>query len=130
MGRRRARGMDVPPRRRVEGPSVAKYLLTATYTAAGAKGLLAEGGTAREKVVERLVKSVGGKVECMYWAFGKTDFYCIVEVPDAAAIAAASLIVSASGSVSVTTLPLLTAKDIDAASKLSPEYRAPGAKAK
>ncbi len=109
---------------------MAKYLLSASYSAAGAKGLLAEGGTAREKVVERLLKSVGGKVDCAYWAFGKNDFYAIVDVPDAAAVAAASLIVSSTGSVSVTTTPLLTAKDIDAASKLSPEYRAPGSKAK
>jgi uncharacterized protein with GYD domain len=109
---------------------MAKYLLTATYTAAGAKGLLAEGGSARAKVVERLLKSVGGTVESLYWAFGKTDFYAIVDVPDPAAVAAASLIVSSTGTVNVAIVSLLTAKDLDAASKLNPEYRAPGAKAK
>ena len=63
-----------------------KYLVTASYTAAGAKGVLSEGGTARQKVVERLVKSAGGKVECMYWAFGPHDFYLIADMPDAAAV--------------------------------------------
>ena len=109
---------------------MAKYLLTATYTAAGAKGLLAEGGTARQKAVERLVKSVGGKVEALYWAFGPTDFYLIADLPDAAAAAALSLTVGASGAVRSATAPLLTAKDLDDAARQTPDYRAPGAKAK
>jgi uncharacterized protein with GYD domain len=109
---------------------VAKYLFSATYTAAGAKGVLAEGGSGREKAVGRLVKSVGGKIESMYWAFGATDFYMIVDVPGAAAAAALSLTVGASGAAQVGTSPLLTAKDLDDAAKLSVEYRAPGAKAK
>jgi uncharacterized protein with GYD domain len=109
---------------------MAKYLFSATYTPAGAKGLLAEGGSAREKAVERLVKSVGGKVESMYWAFGATDFYLICDLADAAAAAALSLTVSASGAVQVGTSPLLTAKDLDEAAKRTVDYRAPGAKAK
>jgi uncharacterized protein with GYD domain len=109
---------------------VAKYLFTATYTPAGAKGLMAEGGSAREKVVQRLVKSSGGKVESMYWAFGSADFYLICDLPDAASAAALSLTVSSSGAVQLSTTLLLTAKDLDDASKLTVEYRAPGAKAK
>jgi uncharacterized protein with GYD domain len=109
---------------------MAKYLFTASYTAAGAKGLLAEGGTGRQKAVEKLVKSVGGKVESMYWAFGPVDFYLIADVPDAAAAAALSLTVSASGAVGVSTSQLLTAADVDQSAKVSVEYRAPGAKNK
>ena len=109
---------------------MAKFLFTATYGAAGAKGVLSEGGTARQKAVERLVKSAGGKVECMYWAFGPHDFYLIADVPDAASAAALSLTVSASGSVSVSTTMLLTAADLDQAAKVDIQYRAPGAKAK
>ncbi len=107
-----------------------KYLLSANYTAAGVKGLLAEGGSAREKAVDKLIKSVGGKMECQYWAFGKNDYYAIADLPDAQAAAAVSLTVSASGAVQCTTSPLLTGKDIDAAAKLTVEYRAPGAKNK
>ena len=109
---------------------MAKYLFTATYTPAGAKGLMAEGGSAREKAVERLVKSVGGKIESMYWAFGSTDYYLIAELPDAATAAALSLTVSASGAVQLGTTLLLTAKDLDEAAKRTPDYRAPGAKGK
>jgi uncharacterized protein with GYD domain len=109
---------------------MAKYLFTASYTAAGAKGVLSEGGTSRQKAVERLVKSVGGKVECMYWAFGAHDFYLIADMPDTAAAAALSLTVSASGTVGASTTVLLTAADLDAAAKADVQYRAPGAKAK
>lgn len=107
-----------------------KYLVTASYTAAGAKGVLSEGGTARQKVVERLVKSAGGKVECMYWAFGPHDFYLIADMPDAAAVAALSLTVSSSGAVTSSTTVLLTAADLDAAAKVDAQYRAPGTKNK
>ena len=109
---------------------MAKYLFRASYNASGAKGLLEEGGTGRVKAVEKLVKSVGGKVECQYWAFGADDYYLIADVPDAAAAAALSLTVSASGSVRVSTSPLLTADDVDEVAKRSVTYRAPGAKAK
>lgn len=106
------------------------YLFRASYTSSGVKGLLAEGGSARVKVVEKLVKSVGGKVEAQYWAFGDDDYFLIADLPDAAAAAAMSLTVSASDAVRVTTIPLLTAADVDDASKRSATYRAPGAKAK
>ncbi|HEY7942267.1 MAG TPA: GYD domain-containing protein [Candidatus Limnocylindrales bacterium] len=109
---------------------MAKYLFTASYTAAGAKGVLSEGGTSRQKAVERLVKSVGGKVEAMYWAFGAHDFYMIADMPDAAAAAALSLTVSSTGTVAASTTVLLTAADLDAAAKTNAQYRAPGAKSK
>lgn len=107
-----------------------KYLFTANYTTSGVKGILAEGGTAREKVVERLAKSLNGKLECQYWAFGKYDYVAIADLPDNAAAAALSLTVSATGSVAVSTTALLTAKEVDEATKRGGEYRAPGAKAK
>jgi uncharacterized protein with GYD domain len=103
-----------------------KYMFRASYTAAGAAGVLKEGGSARAKAVEAMVKSVGGKVESMYWAFGADDFILIADAPDAAAAAAASLTVGASGVASVTTAELLTAADIDKIVRRKVEYRAPG----
>jgi uncharacterized protein with GYD domain len=103
-----------------------KYLFRASYSAAGAAGILKEGGTARAKVVTTLVESAGGKVECMYWAMGADDFLVIAELPDTAAAAAASLNVGASGAASVTTSELLTAADIDAIAKRKILYRPPG----
>ena len=104
-----------------------KYLFRASYTAAGAAGLLKEGGTSRARVVEALAKSLGGSIESMYWAFGADDFYAIGELPDANAAAALSLTVGASGAVNVTTSPLLSAADVDEVVRRRVEYRPPGA---
>jgi uncharacterized protein with GYD domain len=106
---------------------VPKYLFRASYSAAGAAGVLKEGGSARAKAVETLVKSVGGKVESIYWALGADDFFCIADMPDVQAAAALSLTVGASGAVKVTTAQLLSASDVDELVKKRVEYRAPGA---
>jgi hypothetical protein len=37
-----------------------KYLITGSYTPAGIKGVLGEGGSSRRVVVEKLAESVGG----------------------------------------------------------------------
>lgn len=62
----------------------------ASYTPGGAKGLLKEGGTARRAAVEKLMKSLGGRLEAFYFAFGENDAYIITEVPDNVTIAALS----------------------------------------
>jgi uncharacterized protein with GYD domain len=103
-----------------------KYLIEATYTAEGAKGLLDKGGTARRKAVDAAAKSVGGKVEQFYFAFGATDVIVILDLPDHASAAAMALAVGASGGVEATTTVLLTPEELDAASKKSTEYRPPG----
>ena len=103
-----------------------KYLFRASYSAAGAAGVLKEGGTARVKAVEALIKSAGGKVEAVYWAMGADDFLMIAELPSAADAAAASLTVGASGAANVTTSELLSAADVDKIAKRRIEYRPPG----
>lgn len=42
---------------------MAKYLIKANYTAEGAKGLAHDGGTARRAAVEKMLASVGGRLE-------------------------------------------------------------------
>jgi uncharacterized protein with GYD domain len=106
---------------------MAKYLFHGSYTQAGIQGVLKDGGTGRRKAVDALAKSLGGSIESMYWAFGKDDFYVIGELPDHTAAAALAATTSAAGAVSITTVVLLTANDIDQAVKLHPKYRAPGA---
>ena len=103
-----------------------KYLVQASYTPEGTKGLLKEGGTKRRSVVEQMVSGLGGKLEAFYDAFGDADAYVIVEAPDNAAAAAVSLAVNASGAVSLKTTPLLTPEEIDQAAKRSVSYRPPG----
>ena len=104
------------------------YLLTGTYTADGAKGLLTEGGISRKAQATALVKSLGGTVECFYFAFGSDDVVCIIEMPDSASATAASLTVSSSGKVNVRLTPLITPEELDVASQKSKgaTYRPPG----
>ena len=104
-----------------------KYLLRASYTQAGAQGLIKEGGTKRAEVVRAAAASVGGSVEAQYWAFGDDDYYGIFDLPSNAAAAALSLTVAATGAVGTKTTVLMTAADVDEAVKLHPSYRPPGA---
>jgi uncharacterized protein with GYD domain len=106
---------------------MAKYLFRASYSAAGAAGILKEGGSSRAKAVEALARSVGGSIESMYWAFGADDFICIADMPDSHAAAALSLTVGASGAASVTTSELLSATDVDDIARRRVDYRPPGA---
>jgi uncharacterized protein with GYD domain len=105
---------------------MAKYLITASYTADGAKGVLKDGGTKRRQAAEAAIKSAGGKLEAFYFAFGENDAFVIVDAPDHATIASASLAINASGAVRTKTVVLLTPEEIDQASKKSTTYKAPG----
>jgi uncharacterized protein with GYD domain len=106
---------------------MAKYMIQANYTSEGLKGLLKEGGSSRRKVVDALLASVGGKAESFYYAFGDTDAFVIVDVPDNVTAAAVALTVGASGAVTLKTTVLMTPEEVDQATKKSPAYRAPGA---
>jgi uncharacterized protein with GYD domain len=103
-----------------------KYLIKASYTAEGAKGLLKDGGSKRREIAEQAMKSAGGKMEAFYFAFGDTDVFLIVDAPDHASVSAASLAINASGAVRTETVVLLTPEEIDQAAKKSVTYRAPG----
>ena len=103
-----------------------KYMFTGSYTAEGAKGVLAEGGSGRRAATEKLIASLGGKMEAYYFAFGSDDFYVIADLPGNAAAAAGALTAGASGAIRTRTIVLLTPEEVDAATKLSPSYRPPG----
>jgi uncharacterized protein with GYD domain len=103
-----------------------KYLVQATYKNEGIKGLLKEGGTSRKKAVEDLAKSLGGKVESFHFAFGSTDVFAILDMPDNVSIASASLLISSTGTVTTHITPLMTPEELDKVSKMKPNYRAPG----
>lgn len=104
-----------------------KYLLHGSYTAAGAAGVLRDGGMGRAAAIEELITSLGGAVESNYWAFGRDDFFVVAEMPDSEAAIVASLTISASGAAGVTTTPLISAAELDDAVSRTAEYRAPGA---
>ncbi len=106
---------------------MARYLLNVSYTTQGVQGVLKEGGSGRRAMVENLLGGLGGTVEAFYFCFGEDDVIVIADVADNTTAAAISMTVGASGAASVSTTPLLTAEEIDAASKISVDYRAPGA---
>ncbi len=103
-----------------------KYLLQVTYTAEGTKGLLKDGGSKRRAAAQAAVESLGGKIESFYYAFGDSDALVIADLPDAASVAALSLTLAASGSMTNKTTVLLTPEEIDSAVKKSPAYTPPG----
>jgi uncharacterized protein with GYD domain len=103
-----------------------KYLLEVNYTLDGLKGVVAKGGAARKAAASAAAKSVGGKVESFYFAFGGTDVYCVVDMPDNEAAAALALTVSAAGGATVRTVVLLTTDEVDAATGKDVRYKPPG----
>jgi uncharacterized protein with GYD domain len=106
---------------------MAKYLIKSRMTVDGLKGLLSEGGTARREVVERMLRSLGGQLESMYYAFGDDDVFVTAELPDNVSAAAIGLVVSAAGAVRTSVVVLLTPEEIDQAVRQKVDYRAPGA---
>jgi uncharacterized protein with GYD domain len=103
-----------------------KYLVQATYTADGAKGLLKDGGSKRRAAARTLIESVGGKLECFYFAFGSTDVFAVVDMPDNVSAAAASMTICASGAVANRMAVLLTPEELDQAAKKGTSYTPPG----
>jgi uncharacterized protein with GYD domain len=105
---------------------MSKYLIYGSYTTEGVKGVLKEGGTARRNAAEQALKSVGGKLESFYFAFGADDVFAIVDLPDAASAAGASLVINASGAINLKTVVLITPEEMDQATKTGVSYRPPG----
>ena len=103
-----------------------KFLIEASYTAEGAKGIAKDGGTKRRTTVGELVKKSGGTMEAFHFAFGSSDVYIIVDMPDIASAMAVSLAVNSSGAVRLKTIPLISPEEVDAASKQQVNYRPPG----
>lgn len=105
---------------------MAKFLFETNYTATGAKGIVQDGGTARRAVVAKLCESMGGKLESFYFAFGSTDVYVIVDLPDNVTAAAVALAVNQGGGATVKTVVLIPPEDLDKACKVAVDYRPPG----
>jgi len=103
-----------------------KYLITGSYTAQGAKGVMQEGGSARREVARRVVESVGGTLESFYYAFGTDDIYAVYDAPSHAAASSVSLVIGSAGGFEPRTVVLITPEEIDEAAQMSPEYRPPG----
>jgi uncharacterized protein with GYD domain len=95
-----------------------KYLVEASYTLDGIRGLKSAGGSARAAAIKAAVEEVGGTLEAFYFAFGKTDVYVVADVPDNRAAAAICLTVSAGGGATTRTTVLITPEEMDEAAKM------------
>jgi uncharacterized protein with GYD domain len=102
------------------------YLIHAKYTAEGIQGLVSDSASGRRADVQAAVKTLGGKVEAFYYAFGDDDAVAILDLPNNTTAAALSLSMSRSGAVRVRTTPLLTVEEMDRALEIRTDYRAPG----
>ena len=56
-----------------------KYMVAASYTAEGLKGLQKDKASGRRSAVNKVVEGLGGKVEAMYFALGDQDVMVIVD---------------------------------------------------
>jgi uncharacterized protein with GYD domain len=103
-----------------------KYLITASYTAEGLRGLQKDKASGRVRAATAAIEAAGGKVECFYYALGEDDIVGIVDYPDNVSAASLSLAVSASGLVRTRTTALMTPEEVDRALEKNLNYHAPG----
>ena len=77
-----------------------KYLISASYSAEGLRGLQRDKASGRRQAVTAAIEGLGGKVEGFYNALGADDAYVIADLPDnstAAALGIAVLRISPGG---------------------------------
>jgi uncharacterized protein with GYD domain len=103
-----------------------KYMAKATFTPEGLKALREGGAVSRLDAGRALASSMGGTMECYYFAFGDYDSFAILDLPDDEAAAAASIAANVAGAAKVTVTKLLTAEQVDAAFTRTVDYRPPG----
>ena len=104
-----------------------KYLVQASYTAEGLKGLRKDKASGRKTAVTEAMEALGGKLESLYFAFGEHDAIVIVDLPDNISAARFAIAVGGSGLVRTRTTPLLTIEEADEALGAADiAYRAPG----
>src|SRR5579863_8738413 len=92
-----------------------KFLVEATYTAEGYKGLVKDKASGRKAAVSQAVKKLGGKLEAMYYSLGDNDAILIVDLPDHVSAAALSSAACGSGMTRTKTTVLLTVDEADEA---------------
>ena len=99
----------------------------AAQAPAAKKALTPEHYAEVKEAATKGIKSIGGKVEAFYYAFGSSDAYVIIDAPDNVSVAAIGLAINATGKVKCSTTVLLTPAEIDeAVKKQTGNYRAPG----
>ena len=106
------------------------YISRGRFTSDAVKGMVAKPEN-REEVVEKLYKSLGGKLIGWYLTMGHHDWMAIGEFPNEKAAASAILAAAAGGSLSdIETAVAMTSKDahatFEAAGKAAKDFRSAG----
>lgn len=84
-----------------------KFLFQWSYTS-GAWAALVKKPEDRNKVVKKVIESLGGKFECGYITFGEYDGMAIMDMPDNVSVAAFSIATASGGALkNVKTTPLI-----------------------
>jgi uncharacterized protein with GYD domain len=117
---------ETPNKRRGRELGMPKYMIKASYTAEGARGIAKEGGTGRRDTIAKLAEKSGGTMESFYFAFGQDDAFVVCDLPSNATAAAVALAVNSSGAATVTTVVLMTPEEVDEATRTTVDYRPPG----
>jgi uncharacterized protein with GYD domain len=92
----------------VEEVAMGKYAILGGYTSEAWAKMIDNPGT-RTAAVGKLVESVGGKLDQVFWSFGEDDFLVICEAPDDIAAGAAAVAAGSSGTLrNVRTIRLFT----------------------
>ena len=103
-----------------------KYMISASYSAEGLRGLQRDKASGRRQAVTTAVEGVGGKIEGFYYALGEDDAYVIVDLPDNVSATALGIAISAAGLARTKTTVLMTVEEVDRALEKTVNYRAPG----
>jgi uncharacterized protein with GYD domain len=88
-----------------------KYLALFSYSDASMAAMI-ENPADRGTAVERVLESVGARLETMYWMFGAHDGIAVVEAPDSLTMAGISTAIRSTGAVRSETHELFSTTDI------------------
>ena len=103
-----------------------KYLVEASYTADGLKGLIKDNASGRKAAVAQALADLGGKLDAICFTLGERDVLLLCECPDYSSVAALGLAASASGAVRAKITPLFTVEELDETIAKGVNYRPPG----
>ena len=88
-----------------------KYLALFSYSDSAMAAMI-ETPADREPAVQRVLESVGARLETMYWMFGADDGMAVIEAPDSVTMAGISSAIRSTGTVRSETHELFSTADI------------------
>lgn len=95
------------------------YLYTGRYTADGVRGVIGEGGAAREAATRALFESLGGRIVTYGFVMGEWDFVILAEMPSDSAAVVPPMMARATGTVEVHVTRVYSSAEIDESSSLA-----------